>query len=318
MDRIIAVDTGKYMTKAALRRADGTDKLLEFRTKMDEAEVALGQAGADGVHFVEYDGKSYVIGKSANSADLKETTKAALIHRIAAYTAIALLTDNGDQVQVVIGCPISEYMFKEKMIAYRSFMFPVLGKVEIKVDGTPHFFNVKKVQVLPEGMGVVFLHPEKYGRDIFGLVDVGGLNCNCVMFQDNLPLIDSMFTNGLGGGSLYREVGKRLGSILDGNLRVDVLEKDILRGYDIADREKSQKIISECRRDQVKKILAACQEAGWPVRSIPMTFTGGTSLLLKQEIADIVPNVVADDITEDIRYINVKGFLAAMAGREKR
>ena len=280
--------------------------------------MALGQGGADGVHFVEYDGRSYVIGKSANSADLKETTKAALIHRIAAYTAIAILTDNGDQVQVVIGCPISEYMFKEKMIAYRSFMFPVLGKVEIKVDGIPHFFNVKKVQVLPEGMGVVFLHPEKYGRDIFGLVDIGGLNCNCVMFQDNLPLIDSMFTNGLGGGSLYREVGKRLGSILDGSLRVDVLEKDILRGYDIADREKSQKIISECKRDQVKKILAACQEAGWPVRSIPMTFTGGTSLLLKQEIADIVPNVVADDITEDIRYVNVKGFLAAMAGREKR
>ena len=54
MDRIIAVDTGKYMTKSALRRADGTDKLLEFRTKMDEAEVALGQGGAEGVHFVEY------------------------------------------------------------------------------------------------------------------------------------------------------------------------------------------------------------------------------------------------------------------------
>ena len=59
----------------------------------------------------------------------------------------------------------------------------------------------KKVQVLPEGMGVVFLHPEKYGKNIFGLVDIGGLNCNCVMFQDNLPLIGSMFTNGLGGGS---------------------------------------------------------------------------------------------------------------------
>ena len=318
MERIIAVDTGKYMTKAALRRADGTDKLLEFRTKIDEAEVTLGQAGADGVHFVEYGWKSYVVGKSANSADLKETTKAALIHRIAVYTAIALLTDNGDQVQVVIGCPISEYMFKEKMTAYRVFMFPVFGKIEIKVDGIAHFFMVKKVQVLPEGMGVVFLHPEKYGQDIFGLVDIGGLNCNCVMFQDNLPLIDSMFTNDLGGGSLYREVGKRLGSIMDGTLRVDVLERDILRGYDIADREKSREIIAECKRDQVKKILAACQEAGWPVRSIPMVFTGGSSLLLKREITDIVPNVVADDITEDIRYVNVKGFLTAVAGAERK
>ena len=105
---------------------------------------------------------------------------------------------------------------------------------------------------------------------------------------------------------------------MDGNLRVDVLERDILRGYDIADREKSQKIISECKRDQVKKILAACQEAGWPVKSIPMVITGGTSLLLKTEITDIVPNVVSDDITEDIRYVNVKGFLAAVAGAEKK
>ena len=318
MDRVIAVDTGKYMTKAAMRRADGTDKVLDFRTKMDSAEVMMGQMGADGVHFVEYDGKSYIIGKSANSNDLKETTKAALIHRIAAYTAIALLTDNGDQVQVVIGCPISEYMFKEKMIAYRDFMFPGVGRIDIRVDGVNKQFTVKKVQVLPEGMGIVFLHPEKYGHDIFGMIDIGGLNCNCVMFQDNLPMVDSMFTNDLGGGSLYREVRKRLGSIVDGNLQYDVLEKDILRGYDIADKEKSREIISDCKREQVKKILASCQEAGWPVRSIPMVFTGGTSLLLKKEIEDIVPNVMTDDITEDIRYVNVKGFLAAVAGTEKR
>ena len=67
-----------------------------------------------------------------------------------------------------------------------------------------------------------------------------------------------------------------------------------------------------------EKFLAACQEAGWPVKSIPMVFTGGTSLLLKTEITDIVPNVVSDDITEDIRYVNVKGFLAAVAGAEKK
>ena len=47
---------------------------------------------------------------------------------------------------------------------------------------------------------------------------------------------------------------------------------------------------------------------------MPMIFTGGTSLLLKDEIIRQVPGVCADEITNNVRYENVLGFLAAMPG----
>ena len=62
----------------------------------------------------------------------------------------------------------------------------------------------------------------------------------------------------------------------------------------------------------MSKIIGACQEAGWNVRSMLMIFTGGTSLLLKDEIVRQVPGVCAEDITDQIRYANVLGYLSAM------
>ena len=47
---------------------------------------------------------------------------------------------------------------------------------------------------------------------------------------------------------------------------------------------------------------------------MPMIFTGGTSLLLKDEIIRQVPGVCGDEITDNVRYANVLGLLAAMPG----
>ena len=55
-------------------------------------------------------------------------------------------------------------------------------------------------------------------------------------------------------------------------------------------------------------------EAGWNIRFMPLIFTGGTSYLLREEIARQVPTVSADDILPDVRFANVLGFLAAITG----
>ena len=88
----------------------------------------------------------------------------------------------------------------------------------------------------------------------------------------------------------------------------------MLQGFDYADKERTAKLISECKVEQVSKIVGTCQEAGWNVHSMPMIFTGGTSLLLKDEIIRQVPGACADEITDNVRYANVLGFLAAMPG----
>lgn len=134
------------------------------------------------------------------------------------------------------------------------------------------------------------------------------------MFRNAYPVLRSMFTNNLGGNDLSIGIRRKLQSALETDLMDELLEQDILRGYDLADRETSSRIISECKAAQVEKILAACMEAGWNVRSMPLVFTGGTSYLLRDEIARQVPSVNSDDIRNDIRFLNARGFLAALAG----
>ena len=86
MDRMVGIDTGKYKTKAALRRTNGSNKMLEFRTKVDVMEMdgSLMLNPAES-HIVELDGKRYVVGEGAHNSDVKETTKAYEVHKVAAY-----------------------------------------------------------------------------------------------------------------------------------------------------------------------------------------------------------------------------------------
>ena len=105
MNRTIAVDTGKFTTKALMRRTDGTERFLSFRTKMQETR----KTEVKGKSFiVEYKNKRYLLGEQAEVISSK-TTKAEEMHRIATYTALAQLADSGDNIVVVLGCPLSVY-----------------------------------------------------------------------------------------------------------------------------------------------------------------------------------------------------------------
>ncbi len=313
MIRTIAVDSGKYMTKAAMRRADGTDKLLEFRTKVDrmnvDGNILLNPKES---HTVTFEDQRYVVGEAAHSSDVRETSKASDIHRVAIYAAIAQLVDSGDQVNVMIGCPLSVYANREKMIAYRNFMFTPGRQVTVEVDGATKTFVIRSAQVAPEGIGMIFMHMERYGAGLCGVVDIGGLNCNCAIYRNGFPVVHSMFTNSFGGNDLKIMVRRKLQDALETDLMDEVLEQDLLQGFDLADPEKTGALIRESREEQVRKIVGACMEAGWNVHSMPMIFTGGTSLLLKDEIIRQVPGVCGDEITDKVRYANVLGFLSAM------
>ena len=315
MMRTIAIDSGKYMTKAALRKADGTDKLLELRTKVDpmnvEGNILLNPKES---HTVSFEGKRYVVGEAAHLTDVRETSKASDTHRVATYTAIAQLVDSGDQVSVMIGCPLSVYANRDKMIAYRDFMFTMGKTVTIEVDGATKNFIIRSAQIAPEGIGMIFQHMEKYGKGICGVVDIGGLNCNCAVYKNGFPVVHAMFTNSFGGNDLKIAVRRKLQDALETDLMDEILDQDLLQGFDYADKERTAKLISECKAEQVSKIVGTCQEAGWNVHSMPMIFTGGTSLLLKDEIIRQVPSVCGEEITDNVRYANVLGFLAAMPG----
>ncbi len=315
MERTIAIDSGKYLTKAAMRRADGSNSLMAFRTKVDESDMDGSRIlNPRETHLVKFGGVYYVVGEGARRSDVKEITKATSIHKVAVYTAIALLVDSGDIVNCVLGCPLSVFKSRDAVAEYRNYIMPQGQQVNIEVDGVTKTFVIKSSIVLPEGIGTILLNPKKYGKGIVGVIDMGGLNCNCALFRNTFPVPDSMFTNNFGGNDLNIAIRRKLQTLLGTELMDELLEQDILQGYDLADETESRCVISDCKEAQVTKVLDACMEAGWNVRSMPLVFTGGTSYLLREEIARLVPTASAEDILPDVRFANVLGFLTAIAG----
>lgn len=169
--KYVAIDSGKFATKAVTLKPDRTEKLLVFRTKMEETN----RTSAQGQSFlVEYEGKRYILGEQAEVGSSK-SSKAELLHKLAAYTALARLVESGDDVVAAVGCPLQVFENAETKEQYRRYLFPK-GQIDIKVNGTTKHFTVKNVLVLAESSGIIYLEEARYADRMVGVVDIGGLN----------------------------------------------------------------------------------------------------------------------------------------------
>ena len=322
MERIIAIDSGKFATKAAMQKANGEIKMLSFRSKMDQKGVSGVLTTSESKTFsVEYEGKKYIVGEGAETSDDSNTTKNDEFHKILTYAAIAQLVDNGDVVTVSVGCPLYIYNNAEASQKYKDSLLPKGRQINITVAGVEKMFVIKKGMVFPEGAGVILLNSTDpdIRDEIVGVIDIGGLNCNCCIYKKLTPITLSMFTNNLGGNIMTNNIRQRLEEEFAGDMiRKSIMEQAIPRGFinGTADvKERSKRVIAEGRKDHIKAILADCAERQWNVKMMPVIFTGGTSYLLKNEIAEACETAQLDLITEDIAFANVKGFLRIMTGK---
>ena len=68
--KFIAVDTGKFATKAVTLRGDGSERFITFRTKSEETMRTEAQGKS---YIVEYKGKRYLVGEQAEVSSAKLT-----------------------------------------------------------------------------------------------------------------------------------------------------------------------------------------------------------------------------------------------------
>ena len=201
--KYVARDSGKFATKAVTLKPDRTERLLVFRTKMEETN----RASAQGTSFlVEYEGKKYILGEQAEVASSK-SSKAELIHKVAVYTALARLVESGDEVVAAVGCPLQVFENAETKEQYKRYLFPK-GQIDIKVNGTTKHFTVKNTLVLAESSGIIYLEEAKYEDRMVGVVDIGGLNINCCVYNRGVPVLSSLFTDDLGSNVLVAACGR--------------------------------------------------------------------------------------------------------------
>ncbi len=317
MKRHIAVDAGKYATKSAVRRCGDRPEATDvFLTRMDESDVDFGSLSSGRNFSVTFGGHKYRIGEGATHDSFVET-KTEDIHKICTYTAVSQFADNGDEVTLGIGCPLSIFINPTARNEYAKFIKGD-GNVTIQVNGVLHSFTITKVCVFPESSGIVYLHFDRYKDSTVGVIDMGGLDTNGSVYKNLTPQLSSLFTVRLGGKVMHKVLLDTLNSKLGLDVPLQPYQMDgIVRdGYVMNRRfpEKealSRKLIAEYKRSYVQEVYDACVKHDWSLDTIPLVFIGGTSLALKDEIKEVF-HVGNDSFFEDAEFLNVKGFLRAL------
>ncbi|MBP3594353.1 MAG: ParM/StbA family protein [Lachnospiraceae bacterium] len=307
--RFIAVDTGKFATKAVTLRGDGSERFITFRTKSEETQRSEAQGKS---YIVEYKGKRYLVGEQAEVSSAK-LTKAEDIHRISTYTAIHQLSSGDDTVVVAIGCPLSVFENPESKETYKKYMFPD-RQIEIKVNETTKKLTILSVIVFPESSGIIYLD-RKYESMSAGIIDIGGLNVNACVYNKTMPIISTLFTENLGSNVLAQNLKNALATKYGEDIPQWMME-DILRDGYVVDnmsssgiREGSKEFIADFKKKHIESIIKKCEANGWNLRLTRLVFTGGTSELLRNEILQVIPGAI---ICEEPEKVNVRGFLKAI------
>ena len=208
MKKIVAVDPGKYATKAMTKNDDKIEKII-FRTKMDDTREEKSSDSRSCV--VKYKDHHVLIGEGAETVDY-DKTKTKDIHKIATYTAIAQLCNNGDEITLVVGCPLIIFSNVEEREKYKEYMKGE-GDIEIYLNGKKKHFTITKVIAAPESSGIIFKNVNKYKDKLIGVIDIGVLNTNCCIYDRLIPVKSTAFTTNLGANILRNELKQHLNSI---------------------------------------------------------------------------------------------------------
>lgn len=301
---VIAVDSGKYATKA-VRRLSGETKKIMFRTKMDATTEVKTSDRKSCVALFE--GRHYMVGESAETVDY-EKSKAKDLHKICAYVAISkLLVEGENEVVLAIGCPLSIFSNVEERNKYKQY-FLGEGKISISVNEEVKEFTILDVVVCPESSGIIFGNHKMYKNKMVGVIDIGGLNTNCAVYNKLSPITSTMFTTNLGANILTNDLKQTLNSTYpNANIQDWQMEVIIADGFIKSNKEESALLIAKFFEKHMNSILDECKRKGWDLNNLDLIFVGGGSKLLEREIREFtLPETVISPTAE---WDNAEGFL---------
>ena len=265
---MIQIDTGKHTTKAMLG-----NKKIKFDSKID-----LGKAQFENSDTVVFEGEEYIVGEEASTYDMS-LSKNTAHHKLLIYTAIGKLVEDESKIDLVVGTPLRLFFNETEKQDYIDSISNDGMPISISVNGNKKYFSIRKVIIAPESLGGSLLDFSNSKKVIRGVLDIGGLNVNGIVYNQGKPVRKSMFTINEGThileGKLKQEVMEKTGTSLE-----DYVLKDYLvRG---CSNPKVQKIIDEYCSRFVKNLVNECLKANWNLYDIEIYSMGGGSILLER------------------------------------
>ncbi|MDF2879577.1 MAG: hypothetical protein K0R54_134 [Clostridiaceae bacterium] len=301
MKRAVAIDSGKFATKAITKDSAGNIVQLYFRTKMDDTNEKLTTSKES--YVVEFQGKRVLIGKQAEAIDYdKDKTK--ILHKIAIFTAISQLVDDGDTVKIAVGCPMDLFNNFDERQSFSNFLTED-KKVNLIVNNKPFSFTLEEAKIFPESSGIILRKFDYYKDRLIGVVDIGGLNVNACVYDRGDILKNTCFTLNRGGNVLLNDLRLHLNQEFKSNLQEWQMETVIKDGFIRKNPEESKKVISKFLQDYVDEIMKEAKKRNWDIDNMDFIFIGGSSLLLNEEIKIAVPHA---EISKNAIWDNVEGF----------
>lgn len=289
---LFSVDSGKENTKYLSNGGLGA-----FKTKISIDEEIIRGVDSNTYNIV-VNNTLYKIGDTGAEYSY-EISKDKDIHRIAIFTALSKLKPhnyNGD-VHLVTGTPINLFFTEER----DKIKHNLLGKHSVIFNNNVVDFNITKVLVVPETMGVIYNHFTEYKGKLVKVIDIGGLNANGCIYRNGVPIRESIFTVNYGVNILINKVKNELNK---GGFNYQSYEVEYLLKKGTRNSYENDIIDSVCINHlaELQQILRA---NNWNIDTGDLIFTGGGSDLLTRFIGDSFSTSV---ISNDGLYDNVKGF----------
>lgn len=298
---LIAIDSGKYATKAIAKGPTGRAERLIFRTKMDETNERATSATDSFV--VSYKGHNLMIGKQAETVDY-EKDKAKFLHKVSIFTAISQLVEDGTTVKIAVGCPMDLFNNVEERKFFRDFLLED-KEVNMMVNGKPHSFFLKDAQIFPESAGIVLRRYEDYKDRLVGVIDIGGLNINGSVYDRGDILKSTCFTTNMGANVMLNDLRLHLNQEFKSNIQDWQMESVIQDGFIRKDKEKSAAVLNSYLKKHINDIMTEALKRNWDVDNMEIIFTGGGSMLLKDQIKEVFTEA---EISRNAVWDNVEGF----------
>lgn len=270
---IITVDAGKFQTKGLLK-----NKGIRFRTKMEEIDDSVGVENNKN-YYVKWNGKHILLGEGARHVDY-EVNKHKLQHKLATYIACTKLLDEHiiNPFNLVVLAPLSMYTNQQAKEEFRQFILND-NMAEFELNGKSVKLNINNVTIFAEACGVPISNPDKFRNRTVGLLDIGGLNVNGMIFKDMKPVTGTHFTENLGSLIVMEKIRKELNRGIEGANIQEYQMDDILKsGYYLGDKVISKEIIDSLLSDHFKEILQVAKASNWDTKGLDIVVAGGGSL----------------------------------------
>lgn len=298
--KIVTIDAGKFQTKGLCE-----NKGIKFRTKMEEIDDNANVANSKNYH-IGWNGRSFLLGDGARYIDY-EVNKHKLQHKLAIYTASTKLLEDHiiNPFNLVVLSPLSMYVNSQAREEFRQFILDD-HIVEFELDGENIVLKIADVIIFAEACGVPLSNPDKFKDKTVGLLDIGGLNVNGMIFKDMKPVTGTYFTENLGSLIVMEKIRKELNKEIAGaNIQEYQMDNILKQGFYLDKKELSKEIISSLLSDHFKEILQVAKASNWDVKGLDIVVSGGGSLDVG--LSNIQIHIPQTQISNDPLWDNCRG-----------